>query len=271
MTSWYNTGFNSVTAERERIAAQQAADVDRFYVKEEQKAQVVFIDDDPFTFHEHQYYKEGDRGVVTCMARIYPERPVCCQKLGDKSAYLVGYMTVLDCTSYPSKKDPSKVYQYGLKLFPAKVGTLELLKRKREENTSLVNRKCDIFRDRGKTPNVGNEFTFKDEIPADKALAMFSVAHYKNKKLSDLFDEAERDPKAMQKLAATFLLVKEADGKLVRRIPVFNYEKILAPKTPDEITRLLGGGNVTSNYDEARGQRASGGGGGGGSTEGAPF
>ena len=31
--SWYNTGFQGVAAERERIAQAQAADVDRFYKK----------------------------------------------------------------------------------------------------------------------------------------------------------------------------------------------------------------------------------------------
>lgn len=274
--SWYNTGFNGVAAERERIALAQAADVDRFYMKEGAKAQIVLIDDDPFSFHEHQYFKNGDRDVLTCMSRVFPERPVCCQKLGDKSAYLVGYLTVLDCTPYPGKKDPSKVWQYGLKLFPAKIGTLETLKRKRDDLVSLVNRKCDVFRDSGTTPNVGNEFTFKDEIPADKLEAMFNVAQFKGKKLSDLFDEAERDSRAMQKLAQVFTLVKTEDGKLMRRIPVFNYAKMLAPKNPDEVVRILGGGNVTSNYEEAKGQRASGGGGGGGggaggTTDGAPF
>jgi hypothetical protein len=269
--SWYNTGFKGVAEERERIAQSQAAEVDRFYMKTGAKAQVVFVDDDPFSFHEHQYFKNGDRDVLTCMSRVFPERPICCQKLGEKTAYLVGYMTVLDCTPYPGKKDPSKVWQYSLKLFPAKLGTLESLKRKREDLVSLVNRKCDVFRDEGKTAAVGNEFTFKEEIPTDKLEAMFNVSSFKGKKLADLFEEADRNPQAMQKLSLVFTLVKGDDGKLVRRLPVFNYAKILAPKNPDEVLRLLGGGNITSNYDEAKAQRGSGGMGSGGPVEGAPF
>jgi hypothetical protein len=187
----------------------------------------------------------------------------------------VGYLTVLDCTPYPSKKEPGKVYQYGLKLFPAKMGTLSILQRKREELVSLVNKRCEIFRDAtGKSPNVGNEFTFKDEVTTDKLDAMFMVANYKGKKLADLFEAAERDEVAMKKLSFVFQLARDANGKLIRRIPPFNYEKLLSIRTPEETSRLLGG-NVTGNYEESKRMSLGGGGGGGGdgggTAEGAPF
>lgn len=266
--SWYETGFEGMVHERDRIADKYA--VDRFYMKEKTSASLVYIDDDPFCFYEHSYRKGGDRGTLTCIAKIHPETPVCCVRLGAESSHYVGMLTVLDCTEYPSKKEPGKIYQYNLKLFPAKMTVLQILQRKRTELVSLVNKKCAVYRDTDKSPNTGNDFTFKEDV---KNLdAMFGMAKYKGKLLSEWFDKAEADPEEMRKLARTFKLARDpATQKLVRRIPPFNYAELLAPKDPEDVARVLAG-EVSSSFDDKKPDAAGpSGGGGGNQASGAPF
>ena len=66
--------------------------------------------------------------------------------IGENSRYMVGMFTVMDCTQHQSKKDPSKIYQYGIKLFPAKFKVLNTLQRKRQAHVSLVHLKCAVVK-----------------------------------------------------------------------------------------------------------------------------
>ena len=258
--SWYNQGFSAVREENQRRDIERAADVDRFYLKQGDTCSLVFIDDEPFTINEHTVYRRGskDKDPLTCMSKVHPDDPVCCTRLGPKTAGLTGFLTVLDGTKYPSKRDPNKYYQYGLKLFPGKGIALSVLDRKKTDRTTLTYTKCKVTRDGDKTPQVGNEFEF-GEVITDPT-KVFAVAEYKGKKLSDLFDQAERDPAAMTKLAYIFRLAKSEDGKLVRRIPPFNYMNLLKPRTPDQV-RLFLAGDVTGSYDDSKSGKFNGGGG----------
>lgn len=265
--SWYKTGFDGVKQERERIFA--SAKPDRFWMTVKQpEVAIVFIDDDPFSFREHGVkMKDGRFSECTCISAVHPDNPACCKHVGNNAHY-VGMFTVLDCTARHSKKDPSVVYQYDVKLFAAKVGTLETLARKRMEHTSLVNLRCLVHRDTDKSPNVGSEFTFKDEIKGEKLDRAFDVAKYRGKRLAELFDEAERDGDALKKLSRIFKLAKDGDGKLIRRIPPFNYEVVCAPMNPEEMARWLG--DVVAQETKSKGP-SGGFGGGGGDASGAPF
>jgi hypothetical protein len=130
-----------------------------------------------------------------------------------------------------------------------------------------VHLKCAVFRDTDKDPNTGSELSFKEEV---KDLdAMFKVARYKGKLLSELWDKAETDPAEYKRLAHTFQLTRGADNRLVRRIPPLNYAELCAPKSPDEVARILSG-NVLGSGDvnDNKGGGSTGGGGGGGSTQG---
>ena len=245
--SWYQTGFDALAAEKERQESLYSAD--RFFMKEKTRASLVFIDDDPFTFYEHSYRKDGKWDDITCIARMHPDKPRCCERLGgDKSRHFVGMLTVLDCTEYKSK-DGSKTYQYGVKLYPAKYKAMNILQRKRQDHTSLVHLKCAVYRDTDKDPNTGSELTFGEEV---KDLdAMFRVAKYRGKLLSELWDKAESSQDEYRKLARSFQLQRGPDGRLVRRIPPLNYIELCAPKAPEEVTRILTG-NVIGSGDTGK-------------------
>jgi len=270
--SWYKTGFESMKDEAVRQESRYA--VPRFFMKPKETANLVFVDDEAFTFYEHGLRKDGDWDNFTCIAANSPENPVCCARLGEESRYFVGMFTVVDGTKFISRTDPNKVYQYGVKLFAAKFTVMSILQRKREAHTSLIGIKCTVARDTDKSPNTGNDFTFTE--PVKDLRALFEAANYKGKKLSELWDKAESDPEEMRKLQRIFQLRRDPNdnSKLVRAVVPFNYAQILEPKSVAEATRYLSG-NVQGNTKSgaAGGGRGGTGGatGGGSQSEDAPF
>jgi hypothetical protein len=267
--SWYSSGYDGVNKEEQRLATLSGPR--RFWMAAGSSRSVVLVDDEPFCIHEHNAKLNGRwDNQHTCMKNI--EDPCeSCARLGEKSRYYIGYKTMVDCTKFTDKKGNS--YQYEVKLVGGKLGSLKKWKRKKLDRGSLIMTVWKVHREDDKKASIGDEWEFDKAVENEEAL--FNLANYKGKKLSELWDKAEQNEDAMKVLGITFKLEfdPESDGKkLIRRVPAFNYLEQLKPRGNEAIKEMLG--DVTK--EEATGQDASsdnnsGGSSGGGKEDDVPF
>jgi hypothetical protein len=252
--SWYETGYDGVKKEEDRIAASQGPQ--RLWIPAGTGKDIVFLDDDPTCIHEHNPKMNGHwRNWMTCLKGVY-DKVVCCERLGSSSRYYVGYFTVIDCSEWTDKK--GNKYQYEIKLLGAKLKTLKKLRRKRDDRGSLVGCLFSAFREDGRSPSVGDEFEFKREVDMAK---LFELVNFKGKNLGELFDKAMVDSDVMGRFKKLFQLSMDAEGKVEKTLVPFNYMEILAPRTPEDMLDMLGsykkedqdsdgGGSSSSDQDD---------------------
>lgn len=243
--SWYDTGYGGIDKEKERIA--RLSGPNRFWMKEGTKREIVFIDDEPLCLYEHNPKMNGKwTNWITCL-KDTTDIVTCCEKLGERSRYYVGYYTIVDLTEHKDAKGNN--YQYEVKLIGAKLKSLQLLRRKKQDRGSLIGCIFNVHRDSQDDPNCGSEFEFQREANLEK---LFSLATYKGKKLSDLYKEAADKGDVMQRLKDTFQLTLDEKTNLVTpKIYSFNYVNLLAPKDPKELRSLLGSSAVEANEKDA--------------------
>jgi hypothetical protein len=230
--SWYNTGFDGIEKEQQRLDSMMGPG--RLWIPVGAQKDIVFVDDEAFCIHEHNPKMNGNyRNQFTCLLGSADD-VACCQVLGPNSRYYVGYLTAVDCSAWRDKK--GNEHQYEMRLFPAKMGTLKKIRRKKEEKSSLVGAMYKASRDNADAASVGDELEFQRVADLFK---LFSVSNYRGKKLSDLWLEAEANVEAMARLQRTFN-VKPVEGKLPRIVPTFNYFEVLKPRAPQELRLMLG-------------------------------
>jgi hypothetical protein len=251
--SWYQKGFSTTEYDKER--AEQRSRFwppNRFFLKAGEAKRIVFLDDEPFCFDEHNPTIDGDwRNWLTCLQSTYDD-VVCCEKLGAKSRYRTGYYTVVDCSEW-TNKNTGVVHQFEVKLFQAKVKTLKNLQVIKEKRGGLAGKMFESRRVDSKSPNVGEMFDFEREVDLEK---MFEVANQWGKPLQDLYETASSDDDGaedlMTELQNRFQLVTTEKGKIVQKIFPFNYFKLFAPKSPDAVRELLQGYTPPSAVDTGR-------------------
>jgi hypothetical protein len=211
---------------------------DRFWLPVGASKELVFLDDEPTCLREHNPKLNGRwSNWFTCLSGVSGEDPVCCQILGENyRQYFVGYYTVVDCSKWTDKKGNS--YQYEVKLLPAKMSTINKLKRKKEDRGTLVGCMYKVSRDTDKDPSVGGDFEFSRDADLAK---LFDVASYKGKKLSDLYAKATEHAETLNKLVRTFDIKPEKGTHLPKRLAPFNYFEILKPRPAKEIRTMLAG------------------------------
>jgi len=239
--SWYDTGFDGMKREEDRIATMSGPQ--RVWIPPQSSKELVFLDDDPVCIHEHCPKMNGHyRNWITCLNGVYDD-VACCEILSTKGRYYVGYFSVIDCSAWTDKK--GNKYQYEQKLLPAKLKTLKKLKRKREDRGTLVGCLFKVHREDEKSPVCGDEFDFQREADMDK---LFQLANYKGKRIAELFSKAGADD-GLKKLMRLFQ-VEVHDGEIAPRLVPFNYVEILAPKPSKDVRDMLGGGK---NVEESSG------------------
>ena len=247
--SWYNTGFQGMAQEQARLDSSYGPP--RFWVKPGETKDLVFIDDEPVCVHEHNPKIDGKyQNNFTCVSGIHDD-VVCCMKLGLQSRYYIGYLTIVDCSEWSDGK--GNKHQFEMRLIGAKLRTLKKFRRKKDDRTTLIGCMYRAAREDDKSSSCGDEFEFQRQVDMDK---LFTVATYKGKKLVDLWAEAEGDAEKMVSLQRVFQLKPDANGKLPRMVPLFNYMEALKPKTPAELRILLGAAEVD---DRSRGGGSRGG------------
>ena len=266
--SWYETGYDGVAKEEQRLEESQGPQ--RFYIKAGEQKDFVFVDDEPFCFHEHNPRIGGSfRNWFTCMQAVYPDDVVCCKVLGPSSRYYVGYYTVVDCSKWKDQK--GNEHQYELRYLQAKKKTINRFKRKKADKGSLIDWYVKATREDDKSPSCGDDFEYERKIEMEK---LFPLVCYRGEKLSKLWEEADSDPKAMERLKRIFRLTNEKGelahvdketGKLRREIPPFNYPVLLHPKDPKTMRLELAAAD-TSDSSRSSGSRSSNNGAGSGAT-----
>jgi hypothetical protein len=230
--SWYTSGFEGIEKEQQRLDSMQGPG--RLWIPVGAQKDIVFVDDDPPGIYEHNPKMNGNyRNQLTCLLGAADD-VACCQVLGPNSRYYVGYLTCVDCSSWRDKK--GNEHQYEMRLFPAKMGTMKKLRRKKEEKGSLVGAMYRCARDNADSASVGDEMEFQRVADLHK---LFQVANYRGKKLHELWSEAEANVEVMARVQRTFN-VKPVEGKLPRIVPTFNYFEVLKPRPPQELRLLLG-------------------------------
>jgi len=242
--SWYNSGFDGMGAEQQRLESQYGPP--RFWLPIGQSREIVFMDDEPFCIHEHNPYMGGNyQNWITCVQGIHDDA-VCCQKLEPKSRYYIGYLTICDTSVYTDKK--GNEHQFEMKMIGGKLPTMKAWKRKKDDRATLIGQLYKVSRDSDKAPSCGGEFEFNRSVDMEK---LFTLACYKGKKLSDLFTEAEANAEKMVSLQKTFQL-RLVDGKLPRVLPAFNYVELLKPLTPKELRIKLAGAEPRSSTGKGK-------------------
>ena len=141
----------------------------------------------------------------------------------------------MDCTAWTD--DKGKTYQYGMNLAPGKMKTLKRWQRKKNDRDGLAGHLYRLTREDEKSPAVGDEWEFQREVEMPK---LFELANYKGKTLPELWDAAEADEAAMERLMRVFQVKPDENGKLPRTLAPFNYYEILKPKPPSELRILMG-------------------------------
>lgn len=250
--SWAQQGFGGLKHEEERLATLFGPN--RVWLKPGSSLEFLFIDDEPFTFYEHNPKIDGSwRNWVTCLSGSDYDTTPCCEILGPNSKYYVGYFTVVDLSKWTDKK--GNVHQYEVKLLPAKAKTLKKLKRKKEERGSLVGCIYKAHREDEESANVGDEFEFIKEADLSK---VFDAVNYKGTKLAELYAKAfEGGPEQIALLQKTFSLSIGDDKKPVQKVVPFNYFSIFEPKDPRTVKTFLAGATMDRDDDKAKSPAAT--------------
>lgn len=262
-TGWANAGFGGTQKEEQRLATMYGPN--RVWLKPGTSQEWVFIDDEPLCFHEHNPKINGDwKNWFTCLQNISEDGVPCCEILGAKTRYYVGYFTVVDLSKWTDKK--GNTHQYEVKLLPAKLKTLKKLERKKKDKGSLVGAMYKVTRETDQSPACGDDFEFIRDADLTK---LFEVANYKGKKLSEHYGKAE-DPVVKHMLNQTFSLRLGDDNKILPKIAPFNYMSLFEPKTAKDIRAMLNGVTIEG-WDDDKGGKGGASGAAGGADEEVPF
>jgi hypothetical protein len=145
----------------------------RFWLKPETSTRIIFLDDDPLRFFEHQVCLPDKTGKMSWMnwATCPGEEtcPLC--KIGDRPTY-VGVWAIVDRTQYKDRK--GQVHKDELRLFVAKPKVMGKLSRRSETLRTTKGRKeglaglvFDVARGDEKTASTGDDFELVGKAKAE--------------------------------------------------------------------------------------------------------
>lgn len=262
--SWYDQGFSGIGDEERRLDESQGPH--RLWIPGGASKDVVWVDDDPVCIHEHNPKMNGNyRNWLTCQQGVYDE-VVCCQKIGVKGRYYVGYLTAVDCSEWTDQR--GNRHQFEMRMVPMKLRSLKKFRRKKEDRGSMVGTMWSMHREDDNAASIGDDWDFQRDIDTEK---MFDYVNYRGTKLSELWENAEGDSEAMARVTRVFQIKPDEEGKLPRVIPPFNYMEVLKPKSPKELRLLLGAVQEDEDDNSRRPSGSSGGGGGAAKEDAVPF
>lgn len=231
--SWYSTGFDGIGAEERRL--DEAQGPHRMWIPGGQGKDVVWVDDEPVCVYEHNPRMNGNfRNWLTCLQNVYDE-VVCCQKLGTKGRYYVGYLTGVDGSIWRDNRGND--HQYEMRLIPLKLRSLKKFRRKKEDRGAMSGTLWRMNREDNNAASIGDDWDFQRDVDMDK---LFEYVNYRGSLLSELWTNAETDPEQMARIRRVFQIAPDENGKLPRVVPMFNYMEILKPKTPKDLRIHLG-------------------------------
>ncbi len=237
--SWFNRGYGNLEEEEKKLKDERDRKYrpDRFWVwvsdfERPNGKDVIFLDDNPVKIYEHavvMYDKEGNKifknNQFTCRSGV-GEDPSCRMCLEDVRRYYVGFYTVIDCSEWTNRE--GVVIKNTRKLFAAKMDAMKILKDrsnrlKETQKTEgkpivgLVGARMHIKRTSNKSPSEGSDFVY--------------VKHENIEFVDGKVTLADKD-----------FYWKDKEGRSHVPEP-YNYEKILAPLSNEEMKRVLSRAN----------------------------
>jgi hypothetical protein len=209
--SWYNTGYDATESAWDDVSFDDGKKNERFFIPwpdpkknltaAECTKRLLFLDDEPASFWEHQFSYKGDfRHLEVCLARNkalkkqYGGDCPPCEKIEGKYPYFIGLHTVIVMTPFFAKKTNVE-YCFTRKIFAAKLGgkdkpgVLVKLRKLREKHGRLRGLIFDVERPGKMTEVCGSEFDLVTKIEPDKIKTycmeqMNAYAERRNSKLS---------------------------------------------------------------------------------------
>jgi hypothetical protein len=249
MPSWFHTGgFKHLDVEQDRL--DRLSGPPEFFMRVGEKKDLVFLDDEPLFVYRHAYKVANRFEMLTCLRNSEYEA-VCCERLGERSRMMIGYLSVVDCSEYQDRN--GNKHQFEMKLFPAKMGTLKKLRRKKEEAGSFAGFLCTVARDMDKDPSCGGDFTMKRPTDLSK---LYSSVYFRGKRLADSIELANKDIKLLDKLKAQLQLALDEKGAALPKIVPYNYVELLKPMTAEDVKVRLSGASVSVGFGNAPGGAA---------------
>lgn len=156
----FGEGEKNLEAARQAQKEQQARRTPRFWLKKGAgfAKHIMFVDDKPFGYYEHELKLNGQWGnFFTCLKGV-SRCPLCDAGIRN---YYVGLLTIVDFEGY--EDDKGVRHKNLVRLFAAKMDTLDILKYKKANNGLLL---CvyKVARLGDKAPRVGDNFDFVKKL-----------------------------------------------------------------------------------------------------------
>jgi len=162
---WYDKGYDDLDDYKPEYSNQPR----RFWMPKGSTKTIIYIDDNPFRFYEHQLYMNGNwYNWFTCLKQGAPSTKCMLGEMLDNKAYYVGLYTIIDCSEWIDKQGVK--HCNVKKIFAAKVDTMKRLRLKKDvlgkihKIDSLVGCKFEVSRVGDKSENVGNNFEFIEKM-----------------------------------------------------------------------------------------------------------
>lgn len=201
---WYQTGSAGYDrAQRLQEEQQEKYGPMRFWLKPGNSAKLTFLDTEGFYFNEHNLKLEGRWGNFFTCLRDFSECPLC--DSGDRSGYVCAY-TVIDHSEYETKS--GKKIKNQKKLLVVRPAVMNKLARRRETLEGNLKHGLFLFsRDGQQECSTGEDIEFL------KRLSPEDIVRFKPK-----------------------------DGKTSDEewLAPFDYMKLFAPKSVDELRKVAG-------------------------------
>lgn len=135
---------------RLEVASQQQVSVPRFFLKEDEEAYVLFVDDEGVLIPRHVLYKNGILTEITCLSVLGKPCPLCLAK--ERLSYFMAF-TVIDFRPYVNREGIS--IPYSKKLMLARRETAKSIYRLKQQYGSLVGAKVLMKRFTNKNASTG--------------------------------------------------------------------------------------------------------------------
>ena len=220
---WYRTGKEGEERSKEFVKEryEKSATSYRFYLKPGNEAKVTFLDSKGFYLAEHNLKIGGRWGNYYTCLQEFDNCPLC--DSGSNPSYICVY-TVIDHSKYESKKTPGKIITNQKRLMVVKSRAHDKLKDRRD-NQADGDLTYGVFRFKRYTKeecSTGEDILFVKKLPVE----------------------------VLQKFIPADLPQEEREDYL----KPFDYMKLFAPKTAEELRRVVGAAapvGSLSSYDSS--------------------
>lgn len=158
--SWYQEDVTDESLEEARKAS--TSPQKRLWLKPDTSRKVVFLDDRPFCFWEHNPKINGEfkNNWFSCRKGLPGGCPMCNSRV---QRYYIGFVTILDVEGFVSKKDGKHIKNFR-QLLPMRMKTLKQFKAIRQRKTTLVGAKFDLVRTSREAASCGDVFDFIEYV-----------------------------------------------------------------------------------------------------------